>query len=428
MESEKPNKLSNASKNTLLSLTLTVEQRDKMTTHDTVTVVIPVASYHRDLLQRAIASVQAQTKPCSLIVVVDHDLRGSGWARNQGLARVKSPFVCFLDADDELMPMFVERTLLAWRGRYLYTDWIENGAVHEAPNCAWKNGTWHVVTTLLPTVWALMVGGFDEILSGGEDSDFYVKLCTHGYCGQHLREPLFHYGGEGRRSQRFRASVELQKFQQLQHERYEGKEMACCGDSSPMNSNPDGEPEPGDVLAQAMYPGNRRERGRVTGRLYPRTAYPKQLWMAAEDIDFDNQQAAKRGQPPLFRRVETAPPPPLPETRTPMVEEEGVLTTLDEIAAYMFGALPAPAPVVENAPEPNLAGVLALYQRTVNPEMKLLPIEVEALRHGDEVAVNAETTEVKVVRRRAKDTTTRKPRKAKPSLAKTRRTRAGAVP
>ena len=87
-----------------------------------VTVVIPVwDAYAGDGLLAALASVRAQTPPADLVVVdnasrvrlpplgsaeiVRLERRGStGAARNAALEHVRTPYVVFLDADDELLP------------------------------------------------------------------------------------------------------------------------------------------------------------------------------------------------------------------------------------------------------------------------------------------------------------------------------------
>src|SRR5574342_931428 len=108
------------------------------------TVVIPVAPYHEAVAERSIASVRAQTVPTTLVVVHDTERRGPGWARNQGLAEVQTPYVVFLDADDWLEPQFVERTLRVRKvARYVFTDWYEDEAVKAAPDKPWCGGTWH---------------------------------------------------------------------------------------------------------------------------------------------------------------------------------------------------------------------------------------------------------------------------------------------
>src|SRR5688500_4262573 len=90
-----------------------------------VTVVIPYASYHEQVVQHAIHSVRRQTVQANLVTIHDSEGLGAGWARNQGLAQVETNFVVFLDADDTINPYFVERTLRAWKPkRYVYTDWM----------------------------------------------------------------------------------------------------------------------------------------------------------------------------------------------------------------------------------------------------------------------------------------------------------------
>lgn len=59
--------------------------------------------------------------------------------------------------------------------------------------------------------------------------------------------------------------------------------MGCCGGDNPIPNTPSNEPQPGDILVQALWTGNRQERGRHTGRLYPRASYPKILYVAPED-------------------------------------------------------------------------------------------------------------------------------------------------
>ena len=61
--------------------------------------------------------------------------------------------------------------------------------------------------------------------------------------------------------------------------------MGCCGDTQQGPTGPDNEPQAGDVLAQSQWHGNRQERGRVTGRIYPRTSFPKLMYVSASDVD-----------------------------------------------------------------------------------------------------------------------------------------------
>ena len=161
----------------------------------TVTICIPFADYHIEQSATAIASARVQTEPRTVLYAQDVDRRGTGYMRNQLLARVQTEFVVFLDADDWIEPAFVERCLSAYQaGKYVYTDWKEEETVKTAPDKCWCDGNWHVVTALLRTEDVRSVGGFPEDLPAAEDTAMYWQLVRRGICGVRLAEPLFHYG------------------------------------------------------------------------------------------------------------------------------------------------------------------------------------------------------------------------------------------
>lgn len=334
-----------------------------------VTVVTAVGPYHLDLLPKVRATVAAQTVPCHHVITLDRDGRGAGWARNVGLARVASLLVVFLDADDTLEPDFIERCLMAYDGsHYVYTDWWQGDERKDAPDCPWMNRTWHCITTLLPAAWACEVGGFNEDLPGGEDTDFYLKLTTAGLCGKRLAEPLFRYGSSGRRAAAFVNGPQFAAVMSQFTERYGGKRMACgdCGNNLDVELPPSGDQQAEDVLAQAIWGGNRVERGRATGRLYPRTGNGKQLWVDPRDVD---------AAPHLFRRVREALPPALPvlsfgETPTvEIVDGDDILTSVEDVARAMVpGLQPAPPqPVEPVAAKPNVRRVRDLANASGEP-------------------------------------------------------------
>jgi hypothetical protein len=262
-----------------------------------LTFVTPVGPYHTEVVQRAIDSVRAQTIPCEHVVIYDTDGKGAGWGRNKGLEQVKTEYVCFLDADDTIDPKFADITLgillqVSSTGRvdnrYVYSDWIENNTFFKAPEpCdAWTEGTYHLVTTVLPVDRVRVLGGFDEVMKGVEDADFYVRLRLSGVCGIHVNAALVDYREGGQRSVNARASGDETAAKVYMTNRYGGYSfMGCCGDNTPGPTGPDNEPLEGDVLAQAQWHGNTRQLGRATGRLYPRTSYPKLLYVAKADVD-----------------------------------------------------------------------------------------------------------------------------------------------
>lgn len=73
-----------------------------------VTVVVPTIPPRAAMLQRAVASVTAQTVRVDLEVEPDPGRAGSAAARNRALARVETDWVLFLDDDDQLMPNAVQ--------------------------------------------------------------------------------------------------------------------------------------------------------------------------------------------------------------------------------------------------------------------------------------------------------------------------------
>ena len=92
-----------------------------------VTVIVPTYN-RREMLERAISSVESQTYSETRLIVVDQgstdgtpdlltdwkirwhleERLGAGYARNRGLGESESEFVMFLDSDDWLVPEAIE--------------------------------------------------------------------------------------------------------------------------------------------------------------------------------------------------------------------------------------------------------------------------------------------------------------------------------
>lgn len=251
------------------------------------TIVIPVAKYHKSIVEKAILSAESQTVSCDIVVFVDEQEKGAGYARNRGLDSVKTDFVVFLDADDTIEPEFVETCLAAIKpNHYVYTDWLVDGHhIHAPEPCVvWTRKTYHVVTTLMYTSDIRRIGGYDELLPGAEDTDAGLRLRLSGICGIRIANPLFIWGDGGLRSTELRASGREATVLAYFNERYkEYPLMGCCGDNVNTHNSPGNEPLEGDVLVQALWAGNRREWGRATGRLYPITGNMKTLYIDPRD-------------------------------------------------------------------------------------------------------------------------------------------------
>lgn len=326
-----------------------------------LTVVIPTADYHLAIVEEAIQSVLSQTVYCRCIVVYDHEQRGAGWARNRGLEQVNSPFVTFLDSDDLLSPTFAEDMLQAYDGmHYVFCHWLTDRII-EAPCRPWDgSGAAHIVTALYPTSLVRYVGGFDESLPGFEDTDFGWKMTRFGACGRRLAKPLVQYRKGGLRAEAFRQRPDRDAIAKSILERYRGKPMAddCGGCGASYNPDmpvlPANQPFEGAVLATALWAGNRQERGRMTGILYPRSGNGKRLYVHERDID---------AAPHLFARVVEL-PPPLSEDD---LQAWRSLTTGLHEGMGIAKAPPVQMPVPANAPRgevaPDVGQVLRLYQQ-----------------------------------------------------------------
>ena len=253
-----------------------------------LTFVTPVAPYHTHKIPTIEAIVKAQTIPCEHIIVIDHDKRGAGWARNEGLRQVSTQYVSFLDADDSIDPSFAEKCISVIRPRhYVYSAWWAGGqaVMPEQPCVVWTKKTAHIVTTVMATSDALNVG-WDEVLPAIEDVDFYLALISSGVCPIIYPEPLFTYGHEGQRSKLLHGTPIEDNILQNLKARYKGFNMACCNGQIGIVGIV-GEQQAGDELFQVTFGGNRNYWGRSTGRFYGRIGAGKQVWMSLADAEMD---------------------------------------------------------------------------------------------------------------------------------------------
>lgn len=94
----------------------------------TVTVCIPTIPPRKHLLERALASVDAQTHlPDEVIVVEDHLGLGAAPTRNQAWQAARTDVIAFLDDDDEFLPDHLEvcLTTLVEKSAGLVFSWFE---------------------------------------------------------------------------------------------------------------------------------------------------------------------------------------------------------------------------------------------------------------------------------------------------------------
>jgi glycosyltransferase involved in cell wall biosynthesis len=179
-------------------------------------------------LDEAVESVLSQTLPeCEILIVDDGstdeatrrlltdyrrprttvmrtDHRGLPAARNAGAASTSGTYLCMLDADDQLEPTMIEKSVaaldndpsIAFVSHWLRTfgdeeqDWTPTQC--DLPTLLDAN-TLNGAAVLRRSAFQA-VGGFDESMRDGcEDWDFWISLLEHGFNGRILPEILFRY-------------------------------------------------------------------------------------------------------------------------------------------------------------------------------------------------------------------------------------------
>lgn len=224
-----------------------------------ISVIIPVGPGHEREIINALDSLEAQTfRKWEAIVVDDtgsteavtveksllaaypyirpvkifQPKMGAGFARNRGAELARAPFLLFLDADDTLHPLALEKMLSRWNetGKAVYTDYVGQAYIDETYALSLEQKSrlqafnaqtgeaiiayqayefdcnramqqpqpddlyiWNLITTLHPKAWFDEIGGFDEAMETWEDWDYWLRLARAGHCFTRLPEQLVRY-------------------------------------------------------------------------------------------------------------------------------------------------------------------------------------------------------------------------------------------
>jgi glycosyltransferase involved in cell wall biosynthesis len=193
-----------------------------------VSIVIPVFNAG-EYLREALDGAVGQTHPDVEVVVVDDgstdrptrdildaaraharvtvvrtENGGPARARNVGVEHARGEYVLPLDADDRLVPTFVERTLPVLEadpGVGVVHTWVGLVGRHHG---TWRTGpfalpdlltrcTVHVSSLFRRRLWS-DVGGWDpQFVATMEDWDFWLSAVERGWTGRCVPEVLVHY-------------------------------------------------------------------------------------------------------------------------------------------------------------------------------------------------------------------------------------------
>jgi glycosyltransferase involved in cell wall biosynthesis len=142
------------------------------------------------------------------VVVVDQANQGLSAARNAGISAVESLYVLTLDADDLILPTFLEKTVPLMESDsglgfvYTYIAYFGDEHVlvrnHPYDFQVLKYDNFVNSCTLFRRDAWVMAGGFNtEMVYGCEDWDFWINVAKRGWPGRLVPEPLFLYRRHG---------------------------------------------------------------------------------------------------------------------------------------------------------------------------------------------------------------------------------------
>jgi len=205
-----------------------------MTTSPTVSVVVPCFNA-KQYVDEALGSVRNQTYSALDIIAVNdgstdetpkllerqaecdprvrlvHQAnRGLPAARNAGLRQARGEFVCFLDADDVLLPDKIEKQVRYLRDNpstdLVYSDYLIGDdrlewtglVAARMPRCelieAYARKNWFApMVPLLRRRLIERVGEFDETLRASEDWDYWIRCAEAGGIFGYLPGPIAIY-------------------------------------------------------------------------------------------------------------------------------------------------------------------------------------------------------------------------------------------
>lgn len=126
-------------------------------------------------------------------------------ARNYGISKTNSEYICCLDADDKYHPQFLEKAVAALEEDYkhelgMVTSWIQTFGQKDE---IWKPEQYnpfklafenmlHVASLFRRECWDV-VGGYATNLEGYQDWNFWLSIVSKGYKWISIPETLFNY-------------------------------------------------------------------------------------------------------------------------------------------------------------------------------------------------------------------------------------------
>ena len=146
----------------------------------------------------------AETDP--RILVISQENQGVAYSRNLGIEKSRGEMLLFVDADDQLLPDFVDKTVGRLRsigeGFFVYTQYRIHGEIEKVSNCGIFSEERIKIRNFVSICalhWKKNLEGvrFDSQLEMDEDHDFILSVVKKGIRGDLLDEVLFDVNRHG---------------------------------------------------------------------------------------------------------------------------------------------------------------------------------------------------------------------------------------
>jgi glycosyltransferase involved in cell wall biosynthesis len=156
---------------------------------------------------RTLALLAEYQRPKTRVIRMEH--RGLAVARNTGIAAAAGAYVCALDADDRLEPLYFEKSVplldtdptlgfvSCWLRTFGDERWDWKPDTCDLPTLLWENTV--LTAALVRRDAVLAIGGYNTEMpaQGDEDWDLWLTLAEHGHRGAILSDVLFNYRRRG---------------------------------------------------------------------------------------------------------------------------------------------------------------------------------------------------------------------------------------